>query len=327
VNNLVDAGSQKCLDVPSVVPADTDVQVASSGSTVAIRTCNNTSAQVWGWNTNGAILPGGASAGANCNYGAVLYLNFGFCYWEAHGIQQQPFTATGLSVNMGQANPTVPKYDSADGSSHSLMEVWAGGGTSSGSGGSVILGDTPPDTVEFGWIKHGEGEQPHLFATAWQNNTLICNPDTEAQAESCGFVSAGNSVKVGSVVTAGATGTYKIVHASNQWQFWYNGTEVGYYPQSVWTSRGDNSFTSLTYVDIFGEVAVPYALTSKVQMGNGILGSSPGSTAFSSYSLIGSSTAPNLTFDAGSQPQAAWQYAYDRGNTSANGFSVGGPGL
>jgi hypothetical protein len=127
-------------------------------------------------------------------------------------------------------------------------------------------------------------------------------------------------------VTTGATGTYKITLANNQWQFWYNGTEIGYFPMSVFTSLGDNSFTSITYLDVFGEVAVPYGLVTKTQMGNGTLGTDPGATSFSNFSLIGSTAAADLEFN-GTEPIQAYQYAYDYGNTGPTGFSVGGPGL
>ncbi|HEY4161053.1 MAG TPA: ricin-type beta-trefoil lectin domain protein, partial [Candidatus Saccharimonadales bacterium] len=176
LNDLHNGGaSGVCLDVPNAemtsVPGDTP-----GGSAVTILNCDGTlDEQIWGWNTDGTITPGGVTAGANCHDSATLYSGFGTCYWEAHGIQHSPFSSTGFSVDMTQASPKVPVYNRVGTISHSLMEVWAGGGTaSSGGGGTLNFGSTPADTLEFGWIKNGDGKPSHLFVTYWQNYTLRC---------------------------------------------------------------------------------------------------------------------------------------------------------
>ena len=325
LNDLVNVASGLCLNVPNVTNDEVGYN-AKAGSKLNILSCDNTEEQVWGWNTDGTIVPGGVTVGANCGYAGTggMYLGFGECYWESHGIQKQPFTATGYSVNITQANPTVPVYDHTDTTSHSILEVWAGGGKPGT--GTLSLGSNIGDALEFGWIKNGDGVPSHLIVTYWRNGTLECDGQTAAEAQACGFVSTSSSIQPGSDVKVGAVGAYKMVLADSQWQFWYNGTEIGYFPQSLWTNAGDTSFTSINDIDIYGEVALPFALVSKTQMGNGILGSKSGSTAFSKLSLIGSTSTTDLQYSSGNTPIVTYQDVYGRGNTTATGFTVGGPG-
>jgi hypothetical protein len=71
---------------------------------------------------------------------------------------------------------------------------------------------------------------------------------------------------------------------------------------------------------VFGEVAASATANPTTQMGKGIFGSKQGSTAFTAFALLGSSTKPNLyTYDTAS----SW---YDYGLPSKNGFHFGGPG-
>jgi hypothetical protein len=119
----------------------------------------------------------------------------------------------------------------------------------------------------------------------------------------------------------GSSATYKIQHVNNQWQILYNGTEVGYFPASIWTSR-NVSYTSVGRVEIFGEAIQPRATVGKMQIGNGILGGSPGAAWVHNYSLIGANTAQHLDSMQYSKPTI-----YNVSGISTTGFSYGGPGI
>jgi Neprosin len=79
-------------------------------------------------------------------------------------------------------------------------------------------------------------------------------------------------------------------------------------------------FTKAGLVQVFGEVAGSEITDPTTQMGNGTFGSKPGSAVFSAFTLLGSSTKPNLyVYDTA----ATW---YDYGQPSKVDFHFGGPG-
>jgi hypothetical protein len=284
----------KCLDVYGSKTADNAV--------VDIWACDDTDAQVWGWVTgSAAIAPGGSLANANCNYiGGFNEPNDGGCYAWVGGVQadNNNFSAAGVSVDFKQGNPTC-----ADGCGHSIVEIMAADATGK-------------NTIEYGWGVAANAAQPTLGIGLWANGQPL-----DALAN---FVRASTKVKIGQTVTVGATGTYGISFdsASQEWQLFYNGTEVGYFPQSIWSSRG-TSYTAVGWDEIFGEVVQPALTVAHMEMGNAILGSSPGSASVSDYQLLDSSTAADFSsffVDANSR-------FYDDGGTSSTGFSYGGPGI
>jgi hypothetical protein len=128
-------------------------------------------------------------------------------------------------------------------------------------------------------------------------------------------------MQVGSVVTPGTTAQYGIVEYGSLWMLTYNGTAIGYWPQSTFTS----SFTYTPSVQIYAEVAGSSAGNSTTQMGSGVF---PGTTgaAFiygTQYvNLFGTENMP--CFDSGGNP---FVYYYEDCSPSTGSASVGGPGF
>ncbi len=299
LNNLISNSSGKCLDVYSS-------QTANNSKT-NLWGCNGTTAQVWGWNTNGKIIQGGTTYNANC-HSSVIGGNTCYYWVGANQNNNGNFSASGVSATMNQPNPYInPQQPSDDPLHHSIFEIWAGS----------------PDNkqvVEIGWYKDVNRPIPILFATAWVNSEFI----GYAQNGGTGFVPVSTSFHVGDQVSVGSTGNYKILFANNQWQIWYNNQEIGYFPESVWTSRGA-TFNSIGWVSPYGEVEDSVATIAKTDMGNGTLGSNTGSSAITAYTLYGSSTPAQLTNYY--QPTGLAASYYNYGNPTATSFRVGGPAL
>lgn len=294
LNDLVTPADGKCMDVYSSNTAN--------NATVDQWGCNGTTAQVWGWVTGtAAIVAGGATAHANCNYiGAYSEPGDGGCYaWVgASQANNNKFSATGVQADFLQAAPVC-----SGGCGHSIVEF-------------MVSDAANKNTIEFGWGVQPGATKPTLGIGLWANGSPI-----NANAN---FVNESTTVKIGSAVTPGAKGTYKINFnpASGRWNLYYNGTWLGFFPESVWTSRG-TSFTSMGWDQVFGEVVQPSLTVGHMQMGNGILGSQAGSTTVSNYTLIGANVASQLTgffVDANAK-------FYNQGSTSGTGFSYGGPGV
>jgi hypothetical protein len=297
LNDLISKASGKCLDVYGGRTAN--------GSAVDLWGCNSTPPQVWGWNTNGKIVLGGATADANC-HGSVVGGNT--CYYWAQAFQQGngSFTANGVSADFSQPDPVIgPSYALAP-LNHSDVEIWAASADDQ-------------QVIEFGWYKDSSRLKPILFATSWANNQFLGYVENGGT----GFVPVSKKVKIGEKVTIGKTTAYKILHSGSQWQLWYGGVEVGYFPDSNWTSK-NATFTQIGHVQVFGEVGSDVATVSKTQMGNGTLGSKPGSASISHYALIDASASAKLT-DFGEPTGFANIYAY--GARTATGFRYGGPGF
>jgi hypothetical protein len=300
LNNLVGAQSGKCLD-------DANYGTTNNNKT-QLWTCNGGTAQVWGWVTSAdPLVPGGETAYANC-HSVISGGNTCFYWSRAHQQNDGNYSASGVSASFTQADPIIGKQWPGDGGTlhHSVAQIWA----------------SAPDTnqiIEIGWYKDSTRSTSILFGTRWINgqSKYIQNGGT-------GFVQVSSSVHFGDKVAIGALGNYKIQLVGSQWQLWYNGVEVGYFPQSLWSNQGA-SFNTIANVHVYGEVSSgPYTVT-KTQMGNGILGSRSGSTDFKNYVLINSSEPAQLVDFAG--PQAPADSAYDFGNPTATGFTFGGPGF
>jgi hypothetical protein len=219
---------------------------------------------------------------------------FSFYYAGA----RQFATATGVSANLTQMQPTVPSQPEAE--NHSLMEL-------------AVLSSDGKQIVEVGWVvdKTMNGDElPHLFVYHWVNGQTSCY-------NACGFVQASTSVFPGQSVAVGSTGTYSIQYANNAWNILYNGNNVGNFPGSIW----GNTFTSFGFVEAFGEVALSTsAATECIQMGNGLAGPNPGSAKVSNFKLSGSNVPEALS------PYYTSPSTYSYGAASATGVSIGGPG-
>lgn len=221
-----------------------------------------------------------------------------YCYqWVG---ARQFISASGVSVSFGQA---APKTTGTALNGHTLVELSVG--TSDGR-----------QYVEVGWIlpaTNGD-KRPRLFVYHWVNGHTSCY-------NGCGFVQVSSTIHPGDALTVGATGTYKINYSGGQWQVFYNGTEVGYFPASLWSG----TFTQAGFTQIFGEVASS-TLPTCTQMGNGIYGNSGGSLLISGYSLIGSGTAPNLSPYNLNNFNGSRNSGYNYGGATPTSLRIGGPG-
>lgn len=294
LNDLVNANSGGCLDVSH--------SGSANNTTIDNYACNGTAAQVWGWNTGSSIVPGGATANANCKhiggFSSSCVVQMG-----AYQANTGNYTATGVSANF-----TIYAPSCGANCVHVANEFQVGSATMK-------------NLIEYGWTIAGNvpaGTHPELQIGLWANGSPL---DADAN-----FVQVSKTVKMNEVLPVNGTiGNLKILYVSSlsQWQLFYNGTEVGYYPESIWTSRG-TSLTNLQDAYIFGEVypSNPLLAAPVMQMGSGKLAGQPGAATISGFTLYGSTTAPNLAaYTEGNQQ------LWGLGNVTATGFSYGGPGI
>lgn len=221
-----------------------------------------------------------------------------FCYqWVG---ARQFMSASGVSVQFGQAEPATTGTALTG---HTLVELSVG--TSDGK-----------QYVEVGWILpdvNGD-KRPRLFVYHWVDGQTSCY-------NGCGFVQVSTAIHPGDPLTPGVAGTYKINYSGGQWQVFYNGVEVGYFPGSLWGGR----FTQAGLAQIFGEVASS-TLGTCTQMGNGIYGSAAGSLLISNYTLLGSGTTPYLTPYNVNNFSGSVNTGYNYGGVTSTSLRIGGPG-
>ena len=194
--------------------------------------------------------------------------NGGSCFYYV-GASQAGITATGAVVSITQAQPVVGASDS-----HSLTEL-------------AVESADGQQIVEVGWIVaqavNGDSA-PHLFVFHWVNGVASCY-------NACGFVSTPGTFTVGQTLPVGVVGKFTIHHSTKGWITLYNGSQFGYFPNSLW----GGTFTNPSLVQIFGEVASSPTAPPTSQMGNGILGSSTSLALIKSFSLEGSVNTPALS--------------------------------
>ena len=215
-------------------------------------------------------------------------------YYYAGG--QQMASASGASVDLTQEQPSVSQ--TMGGGNHSLMEL------------SVESSDDN-QIVEVGWIVDQQqigDSQPHLFVYHWVNGQGSCY-------NYCGFVRSSTTNYPGESVPVGQTGQYKINFENGNWDMYYNGDLLGYFPESLWSG----SFTQAGLIQAFAEVETTG--TTCIQMGNGTLGTSAGSAQISNFSLLGSTAAPTLN------PYVTDSSPYNYGSATATSMNIGGPGI
>jgi hypothetical protein len=196
-------------------------------------------------------------------------------------------------VDITQEQPKVTQTDGS--SNHSLMEL--------------AVESNSYSTVEVGWMVNQSqfGDNlPHLFVYHFSSGQTTCY-------NGCGFVQVSTTNIVGEPVSIGATVNYKINYSNGNWYIYYNGDELGYYPETIWSS--DFSHADLT--QIYGEVGTTSTLC--IQMGNGIPGNSSGSAQFSNFALLGASYPPYL------YPYETVSSPYSYGDVTATGLNIGGP--
>jgi hypothetical protein len=224
----------------------------------------------------------------------------GFDYYYVGSYQYA--NGTGASMVTTQEAPVVP--EPAGQNNHSLIEL-------------SVQSANAQQIIEVGWIvdsaQYGDSS-PHLFVYHWINGSPTCYSEA---SDECGFVQVSGTNSPSEALAVGASATYEINYSGGNWNIYYNGDEVGYFPGSLWSG----TYTQMGFTQAFGEVAENPANTAGcIQMGNGIAGSSADSARISSFGLLGSSSAPSLKF------QVTSPSSYSIGSTSSNGFSLGGPG-
>lgn len=173
--------------------------------------------------------------------------------------------------------------------------------------------------VEVGWtIDRGLNgdDNPHLFVFTWVNRTPNCY-------NGCGYVQVSPTFRPGMSVTSdGSQHVFAIEFYQGNWWINYDGQWMGYFPESVWTSKGV-SYNQAGLIEWFGEVATNTG--SRTQMGNGIFGSVPGSATINNTSIILSTT--NSILAGWASPAgtdlSCFNYATVRGGSD---FRYGGPG-
>jgi hypothetical protein len=292
LNDLVSVANNKCVDVFSSQTAN--------NSGVNIWDCDDTDAQVWGWVTGSAtIATGGSLHNANCDYiGGRQYPDGCYVHLGANQANNHNFSAQGVQADLLQANPVC-----GTGCGHSIVEIFAGDAAGKNS-------------VEIASSVEAGGTKPTLGIGLWANGNAL-----DAKAN---FVSQSSTIKPGSPLPVGAKATYKIWYnsATGRVNLYLGGTWLGYFPQSIWSSRG-TTFTSIGFAQLYGEAVQPTLNVGHFTMGTGVLGGQAGAATVSNYQLIGSNTPAQLT----NYFQESKSQYYSVGNQTDTGFSYGGPGI
>ena len=227
------------------------------------------------------------------------YCTEGVCYYWAT-MTADSMTATGASVSLGQPEPVVGPNDY-----HSLAEL-------------AVESADGQQIVEIGWIVASDvnGDSlTHLFVYHWVNGEGTCY-------NGCGFVPTSTTYTAGGLVEVKTLGTYGIQYTNKDWVLTYNGTELGYFPESLW----GGSFTKTGLVQAFGEVASSSATKPHTQMGNSRLGTSSRAALISGLSLIDANTTPTWSYTAAQAPSVYKIGHYNTACTSSCSMNYGGPG-
>ena len=213
----------------------------------------------------------------------------------------QVVTAAGASVQMCAASPGTPSWDP-----HTLTEL------------AVTLDPSGLNYIEIGWeassAEYGD-LAPHLFVDRW-NNGVPANCGL-FDNQSCGFVEVSTSLWPNMDVPIGITASYAVEHLGQQWNLYFDGQLLGYFPDSLW----NDAYASTNYLQVFGEVATRPGVTPSIIMGNGLYGHDPGADRVTGYQLLGPGAAP-AAFQWASDSVAA---SYDIVATQTS-FAYGGPG-
>ena len=223
---------------------------------------------------------------------------FGSCYDYVFG-RQAVSASTGATVSTLVADPQLNHNFVLE---HSLQEL-------------SVQNTNQTNTVEVGWIvdRNLNGDYlPHLFVFYWVNGNAMC------YNERCsGFVPTSTTLKPGDALTVGSSATLGLVLVGGTWQVQVNGTQIGFFPGSLWSG----AFNQGQVITAFGEVAMDGTdIPSCTQMGNGQFGTSPTSSWLGNFHLVGASVPSSLTVTS-TDPAF-----YDQGSVTATGFHLGGPG-
>jgi Neprosin len=135
----------------------------------------------------------------------------------------------GASAVLPQADPKLDP----PGIGHSLAEI-------------AVQAAGQQQVVEVGWtVDSAEGDLlPHLFVFAWVNGQGL-------GYDCCGYVQTGHGWAPGDHVKPGISARYGIRQQGGRWWISYQGSRIGYYPDSLWHGRFVHALVS----QAFGEVA------------------------------------------------------------------------
>ncbi len=216
-------------------------------------------------------------------------------FYVSYGQIQATAGAGGMLM---QADPALAAVDS-----HSLGEI-------------AVESADDQQIVEIGWdvdeSVNGDLE-PHLFAFHWINGVGTCY-------DGCDFVQMSTTRMPGMRVVPGEVDEYGIGYANGNWNLYYQGELIGYFPGSEWSG----TFTSAGLVQWFGEVSAG-SMMPCTQMGNGTLGSATGAatmTGLYEINAAGTHTPAQIAKIVVTSPTA-----YIDGDVTATGFAFGGPGF
>lgn len=227
-------------------------------------------------------------------------------YWYAQAIQSPAVSTTSATWQMDIKDPGQV---SATGGEHSLAEA-------------ALSDSTHQQIVELGWNVdpnlYGDND-PHVFVYNWVNGNQGCY-------NGCGWVdSASNPVDAGSNISTdvGTLKTFSLMYDAATDAIWayYNGSWLGYFPESVWTGASPAaSLTSFQKQQFFGEVYSP-ASTVCDDMGDGLFPLT-GAARIGSVTYAGGSSSVNLVTSATNSSY------YDAAllTGSVRSFAYGGPG-
>ncbi len=201
-------------------------------------------------------------------------------------------TTTGSFGTFLVEDPAVSIVDG-----HSLAEM----SVESNDGSQVIEVGWTVDPGQFG------DTLPHLFVFHWVNGVPACY-------DGCGFVQVSATVTPGKALSAGESDVFEIAYADSNWNVYYNGALVGYFPGSLWSG----SFTSLGLTQWFGEVAAGSSVPCS-QMGSGAFAGADGADTINGMGFVDGPTA-SITVLATNDAY------YSAEATSPDSMSFGGPG-
>ncbi len=211
--------------------------------------------------------------------------------------------ASGVSAYITVGDPTLGSAAGAHYAPHSLAQIG-------------IVGPTGQDDVEFGWNvdPNNHDYKAHLFVydaiKGWNGGQGCYN--------GCGYVQVSNKVAPGDMVYPGTRRQFAIIHQTNRWWVIYNGTKMGYYPDSVW-KRHNVTLTYGVREGAWGEVYEDNGYCT--QMGRGVFPSNPRTATISGFKVYGAAVQSNFLPVLASNP-TAWNF----NSATTTSFNFGGPG-
>jgi len=243
-----------------------------------------------------------------------LQVSNGFHYVDA----TQNTTSIGASGSYTQDKPYVLRQDD-----HSLAEMAVLSPYSDSNGNPV----KQQQIIEIGWTVESatvaKDTNTHLFVFHWINRSLACSTSCGATCyNACGYVQYSSTIYPGmTVAVTQVPQKYAIMHYEGNWWLWYQDQWIGYFPDSLWSSKGI-TFNKASVVQWFGEVAGGL----HTQMGNGIFGEQSVSASITDMHLIDTSLKESNASVTADGMGMTDPKCYNYGNLTGFSFNYGGPG-